>query len=909
MRKNLLLVLATAVSIMSCQNYDDQFNDLNSQITALASQVTGLSEAQGDLGELSALVSSLQTSVTQSGSALSTGLSSLQEQIDALTTQLSTVASSEDITNINDALENVREDLDDLLTSSNVFSGDLNINSSATLEFAQSLNSKVAIINGSVSVELNPDMDAAALQQVVGQIKTITKDLSVRAQNSSLPALKFTLLTGVNDLKIAQGESLEFPVLKSAGNITIGNNYESKLDGAINFGALIQVKKIITANIGDEYKLTDQETNTINLSKMASLDLGSLGYYSPRKLIISGDSDTVLNLSSLQSVDANGSEKSYDIEVSNISELNVPGLVLGTVKVTNVQTVKLEAFSGEFTLGSGVENVHIGALENGFDASNNNDLETLNLNMDAAKKAINLNNAEGLRSVSISGAVQSITLNGNGDLDTLEISAAVESLTVSNTNLSEVNLTYTNANLVEKGTLSITGNSDLTSFSADKVNGLAALTITGNSDLETISFDALKDLPTKEGLTPSVTIGGKGKANALNAESIVQEKADEGSFTTSSGIDDLKVYLTAAAKDDAATLKVFFDSADDFTYGAINSPNIKIGDNGNVSEGRLTVINRDGSSDAKKAKRAFLVTTLANGTLKVNNTSIDWDAGTTSADFVSNLLVPTNVAQLNNNGVTLTANSHGSPEAEVFTGTSSETEISGVGNATSQASAEKITLTIGDYSSTVYLSTETISDDEVAINADGKNAKTNFVVTNNTTTVSAVLNKILAAFGNPSVSTNTFSAYTVSNTSVNASGTLLIAAKDLSNAHHGKAIKFTASDDIVGLGKLSINKGVTEDDTLIGENPIIIIESETAGLTLSEIGSPADAKDTNAGLSTPATGSTGDEGQALLTMGSGIPIELFNTSDNLEASNSVTSKGVDSTTGNANTNNISWLAG
>ena len=46
MKKGLLSILALAVTIVGCQNYDDQFDALNTQITALKSQVDGLAAVQ-----------------------------------------------------------------------------------------------------------------------------------------------------------------------------------------------------------------------------------------------------------------------------------------------------------------------------------------------------------------------------------------------------------------------------------------------------------------------------------------------------------------------------------------------------------------------------------------------------------------------------------------------------------------------------------------------------------------------------------------------------------------------------------------------------------------------------------------------------------------------------------------------
>ena len=47
MKKGLLTLLAASLVFVGCQNYDDQFDDLNAQISALKSQVDGLSSLSG----------------------------------------------------------------------------------------------------------------------------------------------------------------------------------------------------------------------------------------------------------------------------------------------------------------------------------------------------------------------------------------------------------------------------------------------------------------------------------------------------------------------------------------------------------------------------------------------------------------------------------------------------------------------------------------------------------------------------------------------------------------------------------------------------------------------------------------------------------------------------------------------
>jgi outer membrane murein-binding lipoprotein Lpp len=60
MKKGLLTLLAASLVFVGCQNYDDQFDDLNAQISALKSQVDGLSALSGQVASLSGSISGMQ---------------------------------------------------------------------------------------------------------------------------------------------------------------------------------------------------------------------------------------------------------------------------------------------------------------------------------------------------------------------------------------------------------------------------------------------------------------------------------------------------------------------------------------------------------------------------------------------------------------------------------------------------------------------------------------------------------------------------------------------------------------------------------------------------------------------------------------------------------------------------------
>ena len=75
MKKSLLSILALAVFVTGCQNYDDQFDSLNKQITALTAKVDGLNPATAaDIssitGQLTTLAAAVETMKAQNATDL-----------------------------------------------------------------------------------------------------------------------------------------------------------------------------------------------------------------------------------------------------------------------------------------------------------------------------------------------------------------------------------------------------------------------------------------------------------------------------------------------------------------------------------------------------------------------------------------------------------------------------------------------------------------------------------------------------------------------------------------------------------------------------------------------------------------------------------------------------------------------
>lgn len=105
--------------------------------------------------------------------ALADGLSGINQVIADLQAQIDNIATGEDVDNINDTLDGLEEDLEELLTSNNVYSDPVNIYNVATLDFADALGDRLNIVNSAINIYAIPEMDSVKLQTVVDRINDV----------------------------------------------------------------------------------------------------------------------------------------------------------------------------------------------------------------------------------------------------------------------------------------------------------------------------------------------------------------------------------------------------------------------------------------------------------------------------------------------------------------------------------------------------------------------------------------------------------------------------------------------------------------------------------------------------------------------------------------------------------------
>jgi hypothetical protein len=869
MKKGLLSILAASLLVVGCQDYDDQFEKLNSDIAALTASVAGLSQVQSDLTSLAGTVSSLATTVNGLGSQIDTavadGLADITADVEAIEAAVANVASSDEVAAISDAVETAQTDLDELLTNSNFYTGDLTINSVATLSFAQTLGEKLAIINGDVDIDLSPLMDATIAQEVVDNIGTVVGDFEFTATTSAVTALTFDKIAGTADLSVDQAGPYSFAGLTSAGAITLGTSSAAKVT-VVNLEALTTVTSIQTGTA----------THTISFAKATNIHLTALTRYGAA-LTLLGDDDSTILIDNLTSTDANGLESSLALSITGATSVDFSKITQGSItavdvaavtggadfdgniSLTNVTKAVIPNYTGTLTVNdtNKLEYLHvIGALPTRTVAattypvldttgqtalstlivdgtlgdvtiSTNTDLETLTFT--ANVDALTITGASNLASAELAGKAKSIDVNDNGDLETLTVTTALQTAKI-------------NAAAATSASLSVTGNTDLEKLTSS-YNTLSSLTVTGNAKLAAVDFTGTDAI----GTTANVAINTNAfEATVVNSYSASDTTTSDltGSVSDESGISTLKPFLLKAiAAPGTSGVVVKIDEVELTTFTSATDTD---GTESDVLNWEIVNVTAAGAATgvvaAAKSKIAqeFDVSG-GNAALKLVHTNPANGVVTTIIDMANG--INTDASAMNTNPALAVINDILTDNAKATATAVGVTLNAYVGGS----SSVDITLYADNDSATGVGSAATVSntvlaaDDVVGLTVDGitGTATISGAVGNTAANLATIATDMAAAWN--AVATATSTLYTVTSNGAVITVTGIQTAGSRADGGAVAAIVTTGSDTstipVVG-HKIGFLKGSSDDKTA-SSNVIVTVESDTAGLDGNIVGAGA----------------------------------------------------------------------
>ncbi|MDB2702970.1 hypothetical protein N9Z01_07765 [Flavobacteriaceae bacterium] len=329
MKKGLLSLLAVALTVVSCQNYDDQFESLTDQITELSTTVAGLTTITDQVTALQQTVNGLATAsaltalagvvndnataiaaataaataagssadaATAAATAAGAGadaataavatvadqVASVQASITAILADLENVATAADLDTISATLAIVQADVKEILAGNAVINQDVTIKNAATLEYAQSLigteeddpnviiNGQVLINTSSFTSTITAD-ELASVNAIAAKIATILGDGPDSPAKKGLvvtssTSLTFTNLTFIDDDYVINTSRPEDSALR-----TVSGDLITDFAGTHDFTNITSVDNIIINN--------DAGVTVLNLDGVTvngSIDSGTL---------------------------------------------------------------------------------------------------------------------------------------------------------------------------------------------------------------------------------------------------------------------------------------------------------------------------------------------------------------------------------------------------------------------------------------------------------------------------------------------------------------------------------------------------------------------------------------------------------------------------------------------------------
>jgi len=899
MKKGLLSILAASAVLVGCQNYDDQFDALNTQITKLSSTVDGLAGVQSDVAALKGLITSLQTEVGSVQSTLAADLAVALSAIEEVETLVNDVASSEDLQQVQDDLDGVSTDVTEILESNNVYSTDVIVTSEGTLDFAVALGSRLSIVNGNVVFIVDSTMDIAKVQEAIDNIGIVVGEFAYLAKSSTVSPVNFDSITSAEDIEVAQAGAYSFASLTSAKDVVFGSNYNSKVT-EISMPLLKTVGSFTTESVSlnpgtpkdgaDRVNGSGTENNKISFTKANSIDINTLTRYGTA-LELAVDEGGTIGIAALDDVDATGQQTNITLSIEGPSSISIENLKDGALTFKNVGDVIVNGFEGPFVLEAGVVSFKADKAMQVATASAT-DLEVFeitgivdpdNATGTAAHKgpAVVFDSNSNIRIIKLKGVIDDVDLNNNSDLEEAHVTADVsdEINITNNSSLIAVNTTDSKATGVV-----VSGNSDLETLSIvtttvdgpdtdTKVDGnyevtnnasllsvaissnkVSTLKITGNDDMTSIDLSGMSTLgDTAVGQNISIFANDLTATRGTDSsEGIVNKGAgaagDEGSFSESAGMKSVKVIATKFAGAPKATGYIYFDTVETFDpVGSTTETNDHTFDTTAVVTGEPTFASQP--VQARILHKGADNSVALKPAIARKRAFLIEGYGTTATDeFLLNVNNADVVAAVTPPNMT-SANPAVNVGAILSAANLAAADSAGLTLSATPYAAPTVEIEFGDNTSTTEASATTV----IAGNFEFKASDT-FTLTLEGDNPANVSGTDYATAGDFTAAL--FAAWNLANGDDNItdftaamSGTtaIVFTAKDKGTSQIGKVLSFTGSIASQTQSNIGFNiyngydgyatGALSSDNGAKGNGIVVAVEADTAGVALSEIGS------------------------------------------------------------------------
>jgi hypothetical protein len=265
MKKGLLGLVVAALTVVGCQNYDDQFDDLNKKIAALSTEVTSLSSVQTAVTALGTKLDNL------AGSALTdSDLAGILDEVAAVKAAVDAIDNSAveaEVADLNAEVDEILEKLGELLSANAVIPGDLVIANLGDLAAAQELigteaDDPLVTIQGNVHINItaaNGLQDSiAAVNAIANKLKIVQTTVTVTTDDSAVTLNELMYVNG--DYSVSGDGTVAAPKLRTVnGAATLATT------GALSYPLLSSAASVALSETAGTTTIT-----SVDLSGLAS---------------------------------------------------------------------------------------------------------------------------------------------------------------------------------------------------------------------------------------------------------------------------------------------------------------------------------------------------------------------------------------------------------------------------------------------------------------------------------------------------------------------------------------------------------------------------------------------------------------------------------------------------------------
>ena len=279
MKKGLLGLLVIALTVVGCQNYDDQFDELNKKISDLASDVSDLEGVQTAVSALSDKLDNLANSALTDDD-----LTAILDEIAVIEGALDGLDAVEaEVLDLENEVDEILEKLGELLSANAVIQGDIIITNTGDLAVVQDLigtedDDPLVTIQGNVHVLISA---ANGLADSLASINAITNKLKIVQGTVTITtsaAVEMNELMYISANHTASGAgSVASPKLR-----TITGDLHVDLPGVLDYSVLTTVGSVLVSQTAtvtqahfNKVAFTTDGTN-INLPNATHVKVGGV---------------------------------------------------------------------------------------------------------------------------------------------------------------------------------------------------------------------------------------------------------------------------------------------------------------------------------------------------------------------------------------------------------------------------------------------------------------------------------------------------------------------------------------------------------------------------------------------------------------------------------------------------------